>query len=310
MIYQFVAMTAEGTPEPAPPSASDPAPTPDTALDVETVLELASLEQPEAGAAPALAAVAKGEAYNPLNLKEVGGCREIDRSQFGAIRDKKPGQPGEAPIIYQMLCVAATTPPTELAAAARRDVFFVNLFNDPDLYRGKPIHVEGVLSRLTKREDLAAKNPYGITEVYEAWIFTENQIQNPIVVLLTDIPKGLKPGMEMRENVSLNAYFFKLFAFQTADQKWHAGPMLIGHSMTWKRVAEGMGSTEALWLGVGFVLLLTAGAFIFWWNSRRDDELSDQFHSMVRDVSKPEDTPFVPEDMFEGDASVPGGTKE
>lgn len=242
-------------------------------------LGLANIDQDPAGARAEIADAPRQ--VNPLGLTQIDECLEVDRNLLERVKDNTAGRAEESPAIYQMLCVAATIPRAQLAALSRRDVTFSNLFHEPDLYRGKPIHLVGVLCRLTARADLDLRNPYSIPVVYEAWIFTENQLDDPMVVLLTKLPEGLTPGEELRENVALDAFFFKKFAYQRSNGQWHAAPMLIGHGIEWSTIDRTGGTREAILLGGGFVLLLVVGFLVFWWGARRDDRLARRYREIA-----------------------------
>ncbi|MFO0945111.1 MAG: hypothetical protein U1D30_04075 [Planctomycetota bacterium] len=297
MLHRFVAITAsdftDGKDAPTDPNAMGPG----------TGLEFSASHSPSGDEhKSAEGAHEHLDSNPPSDSRTIEECTEIDKSRLAAVKDRTLGNAKEAPLLYHLLCVAANMTPDWWAAHARRDVFFSNLFHDPAAYRGEPIHLKGVLSRLTAREDLSSKNDHGFDRIFEAWIFTENQVENPVVVLLSKVPMGLEPSIDLRENVELDAFFFKLFAFQTGDQTWHAAPLFVGKTLKWIRVETGNGVSEAVLLGAGFVAILSIAAVSFWWLSRRDEHLSRQFHATVDQVTKPGDVPFFAGELFENDA--------
>ncbi|MFO0944499.1 MAG: hypothetical protein U1D30_00925 [Planctomycetota bacterium] len=156
---------------------------------------------------------------NPLGLVQTEECTEVDTGLLARAKDKTPRRAEESASIYQILCVAATKGSGGLANESKKEVLFANLFNAPDEYRGQPVRIEGILRRLVRWDGKELKNAYGIPHFYEGWVFTEDQPHNPIQILFTRLPEGLKPGTELKENVSFDGYFFKLFAYQALDQK-------------------------------------------------------------------------------------------
>lgn len=268
-------------------------PKPEIDSSLAEIVNVDSVETPKAAAplpaepsAPAQKSSDENAQVNPLKLFQIDECREINRELMESVRDREPDRSEERAAIWQILCVAATTPPAKLAAEARRDVFFRNLWGDPDYYRGKPIHVKGVLRRLTMDEGKEEKNPYGIRKFYSAWIFPEDQHLNPMLVLLTQLPPGLECSISLNENVSVDAYFFKVFRYKAEDQKQHGAPLLIGHTMKWYQVkTDGFGDMLTFFATTLVGLIFTI-AIVFWYLGRRDEQLANQIRS---NVSRPAD---------------------
>src|SRR5690606_10883960 len=99
---------------------------------------------------------------------------------------------------------------------------------DPDSYRGQIVHIEGVMRRLDLvAEGLDEKNPYGIDRIYEGWIFVED-LPEAVRVWFTSLPENLEPSLTMKENVSFDGYFLKLYLYKGQDEVWRVSPMLLG----------------------------------------------------------------------------------
>lgn len=138
----------------------------------------------------------------------------------------------ERPAYFAMLATARDARPRELAAAARRDLPFLSLMNDPAEHRGEVIWIEGELRRVEPLE--AGPNDDGFGELYEGWLFTDEAGRtNPYRIVVSALPDGFPQGNEVRERVRLPAYFFKRYTYATAHGQ-HSAPMLIGHQ--WNRV--------------------------------------------------------------------------
>lgn len=214
-------------------------------------------------------------------LKDVDECREVDTSLLTDIRDKTPRQAEDAAAINQMLCVAATVPPAELAGSARRDVLFANLYEAPASYRGRPIHMFGVLRRLLAHDRDPRVTAHGLGRYYEAWIFPEDQAANPVVVLFTACPPGLEPGYALKENVAFDGYFVKLLAYQSQEGEWRAAPMFAGRTLEWQRVEPETMSQGAWVVAFGLVAAVGIGTAAFWWQGRRDRHLLEELRPSV-----------------------------
>ncbi len=111
-------------------------------------------------------------------------------------------------------------------------MFYHQVLASPDRYRGKPILLRGIVKRCFPTELPADRNPHGIGKIYEAWFFSEDQQANPARILFLRPPANFPIGFELNEWVEIPAYFVKLFAFESADQRVRAVPMYVGHEMT------------------------------------------------------------------------------
>lgn len=247
-------------------------------------------EPPLALAAPPPAELVVGDTakVNPLGLEQTDECLEVDTVLLSRVKDKTPRRAEESEAIYQILCVAATKAPGELHREARKDVLFANLFNDPGEYRGKPVHIRGILRRLVRWEGKELKNAYGIPHFYEGWVFTEDQPHNPIQILFTKLPEGLEPGTELKENVAFDGYFFKLFAYQALDRKWHAAPMLLGYELDWQRVPTSNIAPNAILTLLGIASVFLLAGLAIWWQSKRDESLAEKIRARAGPPPTPE----------------------
>src|SRR5579883_774884 len=158
----------------------------------------------------------------------------------GLIRDRDDIHNGalEYEAFWQVLVQAHFTSAKAFAKAARRDVAYVHLFNEPEQYRGEVVHLSGRLIRLRGFTAPDEARAAGVANLYEAWIMTDAYGENPICFAFTDLPPGLKVDNERRYNdeVSCDGYFYKRYRYKAADSKkaneFRDAPLLIGHSLT------------------------------------------------------------------------------
>ena len=101
---------------------------------------------------------------------------------------------------------ARRVPTANLHRAAQDDVQYINLMTEPDRYRGEPITIEGDLWRLYELD--ASRNAYGVSKIYEGWIFTGDSSNHPFRVVCTSLPSGIEPGENLRKPVKVTGYFF------------------------------------------------------------------------------------------------------
>jgi hypothetical protein len=174
----------------------------------------------------------------------------------------------------------------ELAKAARRDVFYVNLMSDPSSYRGEPIHLTGRLHRLIQFEAPKGLWNDGIKTLYEAWINpTEKDPSTVYCVVLTE-----KPALDLAEKfdpapyVSCDAFFFKIYRYAAKkDAKdlnkrvWRDAPLFMGRTLalaTAPKPPEEADSPLAGTLIPGVMIAISLLIALFfgltWWFRRGD----------------------------------------
>ena len=137
---------------------------------------------------------------------------------------------------WQFLVQAHYTSAQAFAKAARRDVTYFHLFNEPEHYRGAIVHVTGRLIRLVRWDPPMEARAAGISDLYEGWIMTDAFGENPVCISFTDLPSGLTVDNQRKYNdpVSFDGYFYKRYRYKAGDSKkaneFRDAPLLIGHS--------------------------------------------------------------------------------
>lgn len=145
---------------------------------------------------------------------------------------------------------------------------FIDMFQYPDAYRGRPVSIHGVMRRLTKIDP--GKNNQGIGEAYEGWVFTDDSDGNPAVVVFLDKPEGLKVGGDIAEEVRLTGYFFKMYGYQ-AQESVRKAPLLLAGAVEWRKSPEPWRAQPLgveVYLGITMIALLLG--FVWWQGNRRE----------------------------------------
>lgn len=150
---------------------------------------------------------------------------ELPAGLLTGIEDNRLGWlRGEQPALEAVVRKVRTVPPEAIEQDALDDITFTVLMLDADRYRGKRIHVEGTLKRLTRF-------PFGDPEdesddLWEAWLLTPESGDNPYFVLAAEKSDALQPGTDLNEPVQFTGYFFKRFGY-AAQGGQHVAPLLI-----------------------------------------------------------------------------------
>ncbi len=136
---------------------------------------------------------------------------------------------------------AHKVPSDVLAKHARKEITFRRMFEKGrHQYRGEIVHVKGRLKRLNWIGDNKYLKDAGIKNLYEAWIFDPDYDNNPICVVLTELPPGLKTAEDIQKTwVACDGYFFKRYLYESAEvnekTKQHVkrlAPLVIGRTLT------------------------------------------------------------------------------
>lgn len=210
----------------------------------------------------------------PLAPKiELAGRGIIDETPIPSFQENSD----EAHAYCDALTTAHYASVEALANSGRRDVTFAHLFEQPNVYRGQVIHVEGRLKRVRKFEAPNFVWSQGIRDLYEGWIFDpEIYGANPMCLVFTDMPPGLQVAEKMDRLVSFDGYFFKKYRYQAGDAR-RDSPLLIGHMpvLVAERTAADSGSGPIsmgfVWIGtalLGGTVLTVVG--LAWWYRRGD----------------------------------------
>jgi len=167
---------------------------------------------------------------------------------------------------------------------AVRDVPYANLFRPiRQDYLRELLHVEGQLGLvLAMKPTDNLRDLDGIDKLYEAWVFPKGS-DDPLCLVVSELPEGVKPGEDLKVWVSFDAYYFKLFHYESRQGKdksegkkqWRKAPLFLGRTfeVTGPVVADNSGPYSGSMLAalaIGMALLIgIALAFTFWF--RRGD---------------------------------------
>ncbi len=236
------------------------------------------------------------DSAKPLPSEEVvPGPNEEDadelvklRKSLEVIEDKRPLQPHEMPIYWRLMAWSRTRSFADLERLARHDVPFTQLWEQPDLYRGHSIHLRLHVKMVVKWTDIK-DNRLGLKEVYEVWGWTDNSRSYPYLVIVSELPPGLKVGTDVDGEIVFAGYFLKWMSYQAFDVKKQT-PLLIGRAkLVSPRGGRGQAWETAFLALVGGVAFLGALTWFVLNSWRRPAP------SLLPASSLPE---FLPEPVF------------
>lgn len=160
----------------------------------------------------------------------------IERSILEPVRDNTLGvRSDEVPAYFAILARARDLPPAELEAASLGPTEFRVLMLDSTSFRGRVVTVEGQVRRLVPFKPLP--NDERFTQLYEAWLFSEDSGNNPFCIVFSELPEDFPRGelLEPPVHVRVTGYFFKREGY-ASEGGMHVAPLLLAKRL--KRTAS------------------------------------------------------------------------
>ena len=162
---------------------------------------------------------------------------------------------------------------------------WVDLYQNPDEYHGKLLTIHGHIRKLIDVPQ--DKNPYGIENVYEAWLYDLNSQGHPTVILATSIDPRLKTGTEVEiDHCFATGYFFKNMGYHAQDASRYA-PVLIARKLEYLPSEEAgtlfrLGrNTQLQILLVGVIAVILGRHF---WKLRKLTQSENLERAAVREI--------------------------
>ncbi len=145
---------------------------------------------------------------------------------------------------------------------------FVDLFTNPDLYRGRLVTLHGVLRKLTKFD--VGRNSLEIDQAYEGWVYTPDSQGNPTVVVFTSKDERLPVNGDIQEEVRFTGYFFKMYGYDAQDTARKAPLILAGEVEYFPHPYQAVYHR----INVGWYYVVTLafliGCYMVWQTNRRE----------------------------------------
>ena len=169
---------------------------------------------------------------------------------------------------------------------------FVDLYREPAPYHGRLITLRGHIRKLIRVP--ADENPYGIEDLYEAWLYDRDAQENPAVILTTSIDERLELSTDtVTDHVYVSGYFFKNMGYEAQDVMRFA-PVIIGQKLEYQpRDGAGnwwglnLGAQVRLLIGLAIAFIATRFGYRLWKRSRVDDRQREAVKELV-DSQAPE----------------------
>jgi hypothetical protein len=158
-----------------------------------------------------------------------------------------------------------------IARSSVGEVGFVELFAQPQAYRGKLVTMRGAARQAVYLK--AAKNEANIAGYYRVVLQPESGPDEPVFVYLLDLPAGFPLGERIRTEIAATGYFFKRMVYSAQDTgDLRRAPVIMARTLAWQQspsnLAEKNGPVVGVLLGATALAIVAFGAVIYWASQR------------------------------------------
>jgi hypothetical protein len=179
----------------------------------------------------------------PRNDEEFDADREyfagVDPRLLSEVTDRTRLVPDQARVMHHLLAVLNKASLEEIEAASEGNVTFLQLYRQPEEYRGRIVTIKGQIRRAFRVEFDDKYNEFGFDGYWKLWVFYEGDSRMPIVVYALDMPEGFKAREKMSDDIELTGFSFKVWPYYVQESgKWHTAPIVLTKYGHWTPEAE------------------------------------------------------------------------
>jgi hypothetical protein len=135
----------------------------------------------------------------------------VRRELLKVVEDNTYFRNGEKEAWFHLFGILNNTPATGIAAASTAEVGYVELAEQPHVYRGRLVTVRGAVRQVA--EQTPAENELGIGSYYRVVIQPTNGSDWPIFVYCLHLPEGVSVGSNSGA-VAATGFFFKNLSYR------------------------------------------------------------------------------------------------
>lgn len=220
---------------------------------------------------PALQGVIDGRTLTESEEQALRGFQttllSLTRSR---IEDDTIFRPAEREIWFHELARVRDTAPEVLQKESRGEIAYLQLFHQPDDYRGQVITVRGTV-KLAYRVQ-APENYLGIGQYYVFWLQPSGGPTSPIVVYALAPPPGFPPikdkdidaeTTKLREDVQVTGVFFKRWAYLAKDgDATYTAPLILANVPKWQPAPPLLTAADRLPITVQNIVLVAGATLV------------------------------------------------
>lgn len=185
---------------------------------------------------PSLAELREASTVVTPELRELHAL--LNQVSLQEVEDDTVPLPAEQFAWFRLLADLHVASPAEVEAASVGQVSFLQLFRQPDAYRGQVVSIRGTARRAYRVS--APSNAFGITHYFVFWVQPGGEQLAPYIVYSLELPagfpavpeKGALGDTSLTEPVEFTGYFFKRQAYRARDGV-RTSPVLLAKVPGW-----------------------------------------------------------------------------
>jgi hypothetical protein len=195
---------------------------------------------------------------------------QLTEAQKKAVRDDTVYRAQDSDAWFTLLAGLQKAEPEQLAKASEGRVGYIQLYNQPEYYRGRLVTIRGTVRRVEWL--YAHANDQGVRGYFRCVLMPAGGPTSPIDIYLLDLPEAFPRG-EVNEEVEVHAYFFKRVAYLAQDTT-RLAPVLLAKSPIWTPPAARPAPLPPNYIAIGVIVGLTmlAGIAAAWYMFRTTPE--------------------------------------
>ncbi len=182
----------------------------------------------------------------------------VDPKRLDDIRDDTYFRPTEKDTWFYLFSLLSDTSPESLEQASLGQVSALQLYRQPDSYRGKLINMRGTVRRAHRL--MAPENDQGIEFYWQLWLFEQDGLTTPCVLYVLDVPSDFPDGMSVEAPISLTGFSYKRWAYQGSEGDLMVAPVVLAKDLEWHRMEPSSRpavSTEQIAWSIALALVLS-----------------------------------------------------
>jgi hypothetical protein len=213
--------------------------------------------------------VAAEESIAPGDGRAQGG---VNDALLRKVRDDTPWiRNDEIDAWLNLWSVLGRSSDAQIAADSVGEVGFVELFGQPQAYRGKLVTMRGAARQAEYLK--AAKNDAGVEGYYRVVLQPQRGPDEPVFVYALQLPEGFPVGEKIRAEIAATGYFFKRMVYTTRDEAdLRRAPVIMARTLNWQQpstvIPEQNGRLVSVLMGVTGIGILAFFALSYWASQR------------------------------------------
>lgn len=189
----------------------------------------------------------------------------VNLEYLAQVKDNRPHHRTEIAARLNLFDQLINNDPSFLKAVARKDVGYVQLYWQPEEYRGQLVAIKGQVRR-TEKVAFRVKNSLGIDSYYRLMLQVRAGAKQsrPVFVHALELPKDFPVQFDMREEVEITGFSYKKLPYARADGEPEIAPVMLVGPVEWiPEVASSISPKDVLLATAGIAVVVVLATWYF-----------------------------------------------